>query len=83
MSIQRPMGIDASNLPEGSKLINRKDKTSGEDTWYIQLFFHTPAKVTCREYKIGRFNVPKSDNDATRLLVRSRETPKDSMRYTI
>ena len=148
-------------------MINRKDKTSGEDTWYIQLFFHTPAKVTCREYKIGRFNVPKSDpqcskrpdrvlegnpimpsfarfyleskfnynlsenrilemlkgmktgipqsslnlwmhqimemlrekleplmleairqskftnNDATRLLVRSRETPKDPMKYTI
>ena len=55
------MGIDASNLPDGSKLIKRKDKASGEDIWYIQLFFHTPAKVTCREYKIGRFNVPKSD----------------------
>lgn len=166
-TILEEMGIDASNLPEGSKLINRKDKTSGEDTWYIQLFFHTPAKVTCREYKIGRFNVPKSDpqcskrpdrvlegnpimpsfarfyleskfnynlsenrilemlkgmktgipqsslnlwmhqimemlrekleplmleairqskftnNDATRLLVRSRETPKDPMKYTI
>ena len=60
-TILEQMGIDASNLPEGSKLIKRKDKTSGEDTWYIQLFFHTPAKVTCREYKIGRFNVPKSD----------------------
>lgn len=166
-TILEEMGIDASNLPEGSKLINRKDKMSGEDTWYIQLFFHTPAKVTCREYKIGRFNVPKSDpqcskhpdrvlegnpimpsfarfyleskfgynlsenrilemlkgmktgipqsslnlwmhqimellrerleplmlaairqskvtnNDATRLLVRSRETPEDPMKYTI
>ena len=60
-TILEQMGIDASNLPEGSKLIKRKDKTSGEDTWYVQLFFHTPAKVTCREYKIGRFNVPKSD----------------------
>lgn len=166
-TILEEMGIDASNLPKGSKLIRRKDKASGEDTWYIQLFFHTPAKVTCREYKIGRFNVPKSDpqcskhpdrvlesnpimpsfarfyleskfnynlsenrilemlkgmktvvpqsslnlwmhqimellrerleplmlaairqskftnNDATRLLVRSRETPEDPMRYTI
>ena len=60
-TILEEMGIDASNLPKGSKLINRKDKVTGEDTWYIQLFFHTPAKVTCREYKIGRFNVPKSD----------------------
>lgn len=60
-TILEEMGIDTSNLPKGSKLINRKDKVTGEDTWYIQLFFHTPAKVTCREYKIGRFNVPKSD----------------------
>ncbi len=60
-TILEEMGIDTSNLPKGSKLINRKDKTTGEDTWYIQLFFHTPAKVTCREYKIGRFNVPKGD----------------------
>ena len=166
-TILEEMGIDVSNLPKGSKLIRRKDKASGEDTWYIQLFFHTPATVTCREYKIGRFNVPKSDpqcskhpdrvlennpimpsfarfyleskfnynlsenrilemlkgmktvipqsslnlwmhqimellrerleplmleairqskftnNDATRLLVRSRETPKDPMKYTI
>ena len=59
-TILEEMGIDTSNLPKGSKLINRKDKVTGEDTWYIQLFFHTPAKVTCREYKIGRFNVPKS-----------------------
>ena len=55
------MGIDTSNLPEGSKLIKRKDKTSGEDVWYIKLFFHKKAQVICREYKIGRFNVPGSD----------------------
>ena len=55
------MGIDTSNLPEGSKLIRRKDKESGEDVWYIKLFFHKKAQVICREYKIGRFNVPGSD----------------------
>ena len=55
------MGIDTSNLPEGSKLIKRKDKESGEDVWYIKLFFHKKAQVICREYKIGRFNVPGSD----------------------
>ncbi len=60
-TILEEMGIDAGNLPKGSKLITRKDKVTGEDTWYIQLFFHTPAKVTCREYKIGRFNVPMGD----------------------
>lgn len=43
---------------------------TGEDTWYIQLFFHTPAKVTCREYKIGRFNVPKSDPRCSKHPVR-------------
>ena len=60
-TILEQMGIDTSNLPKGSKLIRRKDKVTNEDTWYIQLFFHTPAKVTCREYKIGRFNIPKSE----------------------
>ena len=42
------MGIDTSNLPEGSKLIKRKDKESGEDVWYIKLFFHKKAQVICR-----------------------------------
>ena len=69
-TILEEMGIDASNLPKGSKLIKRKDKVTGEDTWYIQLFFHTPAKVTCREYKIGRFNVPKSDPMCSKRPVR-------------
>lgn len=52
------MGIDTSNLPAGSKLIRRKDKDGGEDVWYIKLFYHKKAQVICREYKIGRFNVP-------------------------
>ena len=69
-TILEEMGIDTSNLPKGSKLITRKDKETGEDTWYIQLFFHTPAKVTCREYKIGRFNVPKSDPMCSKRPVR-------------
>ncbi len=60
-TVLEEMGIDASNLPSGSKLIRRKDKATGEDVWYVKLFFHTPAKVTCREYKIGRFNVPNDD----------------------
>ena len=69
-TILEEMGIDTSNLPKGSKLINRKDKVTGEDTWYIKLFFHTPAKVTCREYKIGRFNVPESDPMCSKRPVR-------------
>lgn len=69
-TILKEMGIDTSNLPKGSKLINRKDKVTGEDTWYIKLFFHTPAKVTCREYKIGRFNVPESDPMCSKRPVR-------------
>ncbi len=60
-TVLKQMGIDASNLPAGSKLIKRKDKESGEDTWYIKLFFHKKAQVICREYKIGRFNVPGAD----------------------
>ena len=73
-TILEEMGIDTSNLPKGSKLIKRKDKVTGEDTWYIQLFFHTPAKVTCREYKIGRFNVPKSDPMCSKRPVRILES---------
>lgn len=69
-TILEEMGIDISHLPKGSKLINRKDKVTGEDTWYIQLFFHTPAKVTCREYKIGRFNGPNSDPMCCKYPVR-------------
>ena len=55
------MGIYASNLPANSKLIRRKDKDGGEDVWYIKLFYHKKAQVICREYKIGRFNVPGAD----------------------
>ena len=73
-TVLEEMGVDTSNLPKGSKLINRKDKVTGEDTWYIQLFFHTPAKVTCREYKIGRFNVPKSDPMCSKRPVRILES---------
>ena len=60
-TVLKQMGIDASNLPAGSKLIRRKDKDGGEDVWYIKLFFHKKAQVICREYKIGRFNVPGAD----------------------
>lgn len=60
-TVLKEMGIDTSNLPAGSKLIRRKDKESGEDVWYIKLFFYKKAQVICREYKIGRFNVPGSD----------------------
>ena len=37
VTILEEMGIGTSHLPKGSKLINRKDKVTGEDTWYIQL----------------------------------------------
>lgn len=60
-TVLEQMGIDASNLPANSKLIKRKDKESGEDVWYIKLLFHKKAQVICREYMIGRFNVPGED----------------------
>ena len=55
------VGIDASNLPKNAKLIRRKDKASGEDVWYVKLYFYNTPKVTYKEYKIGRFNVPGDD----------------------
>ena len=60
-TVLEQMGIDASNLPDGAKLIRRKDKESGEDVWYLKLFFHKRARVICRVYKIGRFNIPGED----------------------
>lgn len=60
-SILRRMDIDASNLPDNARLIRRKDKENGEDTWYVQRFTYTDAQIICTEYKIGRFNVPGSD----------------------
>lgn len=56
--VLKSFGVDTSNLPEGSKAIVRKGK---KDEWTIQLFYYSPAKVYTKVYKIGRFNVPKSD----------------------
>ncbi len=55
------MGIDTSNLPVDSKLIRRKDKTTGEDVWYIRILHYHKSRVSMTEYKIGRFNVPGDD----------------------
>ena len=62
-TILEEMGIDSSNLPNNSKLIRRKDKETGEDIWYIHLFFYSKPSVTCKKYKIGRFNIPGKDPD--------------------
>ena len=62
-TILEEMGIDCSNLPKNSKLIRRKDKETGEDIWYIYLFFYSKPSVTCKKYKIGRFNIPGKDPD--------------------
>lgn len=55
------IGLDVSNLPKGAKLIRRKDKEGGYDVWYLRLAFYIGPKTVCREYKIGRFNIPKGD----------------------
>ena len=62
-TILEEMGIDCSNLPKNSKLIRRKDKQTGEDIWYVYLFFYSKPSVTCKKYKIGRFNIPGKDPD--------------------
>ena len=56
--VLKSFGVDTSNLPEGAKAIVRKGK---KDEWTIQLFYYSPAKVYTKVYRIGRFNVPKSD----------------------
>lgn len=79
-TILEEMGIDISHLPNDSKLINRKDMVTDEDAWYIQLFFHTLAKVTCRGYRIGRFNGPNIDpmsiKNPVRILLSNVIMPK-------
>ena len=56
--VLKTFGVDTSNLPEGAKAIVRKGK---KDEWTIQLFYYSPTRVYTKVYKIGRFNVPKSD----------------------
>jgi len=57
------MGIDASDLPAGSKLIRRrkKDGTVGYDEWVVVVYDYIPGQVGRREYVVGRFNVPGDD----------------------
>lgn len=55
------MGIDTSNLPEGFKLIHRKDKETGADIWMVRMYECYAPLAGCIEYEIGRFNVPGHD----------------------
>jgi hypothetical protein len=59
--ILQKLGMDTSNLPEGSKLIHRKDKASGEDVWTVVLLHYQGPKTLRTEQEVGRFNVPKND----------------------
>ncbi len=59
--ILQKLGMDTSNLPEGSKLIHRKDKSSGEDVWTVVLLHYQGPKTLRTEQEIGRYNVPKND----------------------
>lgn len=54
-------GIDTSNLPEGAKIIHRKDSATGEDVWEVWTLGVVPGSVQGRRYEIGRFNVPGDD----------------------
>ena len=61
LSLQGQISQDTSNLPEGSKLIYRKDKASGEDVWTVVLLHYQGPKTLRTEQEVGRFNVPKND----------------------
>lgn len=54
-------GIDTSNLPEGAKIIHRKDSATGEDVWEVWTLGVVPGSVQGRRYEIGRFNIPGDD----------------------
>ena len=55
------MGIDTSNLPEGAKIIHRRDSKTGEDVWELWTLGVSPASIQGKKYVIGRFNVPGDD----------------------
>ena len=55
------IGIDTSNLPEGAKIIHRKDTVTGEDVWEVWTLGVIPGSVQGKRYEIGRFNVPGDD----------------------
>ena len=57
IAILKRYGIDASNLPKGSKIIHRKNER-GEDVWVIRLYGMNHADAYAEEYEIARFNVP-------------------------
>lgn len=60
IEILKRYGIDASNLPKGSKIIHRKNER-GEDVWVVRLYSMKHASAYAEEYEIARFNVPGSD----------------------
>ena len=55
------MGIDTSNLPEGAKIIHRRDSKTGEDVWELWTLGVSPASIQGKKYVIVRFNVPGDD----------------------
>ncbi|MGN1232098.1 MAG: transposase, partial [Candidatus Cryptobacteroides sp.] len=65
IAILKRYGIDASNLPKGSKIIHRKNE-KGEDVWVIRLYGMKHAEAYAEEYEIARFNVPGSDPQSSR-----------------
>ena len=54
----RSIGLDLGDLPANAKIVRRKSKEGGRDTWFVQLFEYVDPKVIKTEYEIARLSVP-------------------------
>ncbi len=77
-------GIDTSNLPANARLVRRKSKADGMDTWYIQLIYFDKAKVRIEEHRTGRFSVPGvglMDSKRPRSVIKGNPLMPDFMSF--
>ena len=59
------VGIDTTGMPENLKIVKRKDKEDGLDTWYVKIISYDRPQVRITEYKIARVYIPGQGMDNT------------------
>lgn len=50
----KKIGVNMENLPDNARIVKRKSKDSGLDTWFVQIISYEDAKVVITEYEIAR-----------------------------
>ena len=54
------VGIDTTGMPENLKIVKRKDKEDGLDTWYVKIISYDRPQVRITEYKIARVSLEQN-----------------------